>query len=317
MSVLIETKGLGRNFGNIQAVKQISFSVSAGDVLGFLGPNGAGKSTTMKMLSCFLEPSAGTATVAGFDIREDSQQVRRHIGYLPESAPLYSEMNVYDFLSFIADVRGLSGASKTSAINVVVERTSLGSVLRQRIATLSKGFRRRVGLAQALIHDPEILILDEPTDGLDPNQKHEVRELINQMTDKCIIFSTHILEEVDAVCNRVIIIANGEIVADDTPKGLRARTGQTGTYIRLRVAASNVNRVEEFLAAQEYLGKVSRIEQGSDALFTVETFEAKGYEPQKVFREAIEGSWGLKELAPYVESLDEVFREITSSQEMS
>ncbi len=218
---MIEVDGLGRYFGDIKAVDGLSFSVNRGEVLGFLGPNGAGKSTTMKMLTCFLTPSFGTARVNGFDVTEESLQVRKSLGYLPESAPLYGEMIVSDFLRFIADVREIPKLEQKSAIDRVVELTSLDRVMQQRVETLSKGYRRRVGLAQALIHDPDILILDEPTDGLDPNQKHEVRTLINSMQDKCLILSTHILEEVDAVCSRAIIIANGKIVADDTPEELK------------------------------------------------------------------------------------------------
>ena len=317
MSALIEAKGLGRNFGDIQAVKDMSFSVHAGDVLGFLGPNGAGKSTTMKMLSCFLEPSSGTATVAGYDIGENSREVRRSLGYLPESAPLYSEMTVAEFLGFVADVRQLSGSKKTSAIDTVIDRCSLAAVLPQRIETLSKGFRRRVGLAQALIHDPEILILDEPTDGLDPNQKHEVRELINEMKDKCIILSTHILEEVDAVCNRVIIIADGKLVVDDTPQGLRTKRGSESYYVQLRVSSQAASKVQEFLEAQTFFGQTKVKEQGDEQIFVVETFESKGYSPEKILKQALDQDWGLRELSPNVGSLDAVFRDVTSAQNIS
>ena len=222
MSVLIEAKNLGRHFGNIRAVDGVSFQVSKGDVLGFLGPNGAGKSTTMKMLTSFLTPSFGSAIIKGFDVAEHSLEARKHFGYLPENAPLYEDMRVRDFLAFITEARGISAALRRASIDRVVALTKIEGVLDQRIETLSKGFRRRVGLSQALLHDPEILILDEPTDGLDPNQKHEVRTLIQSMAaEKCIVLSTHILEEVDAVCNRMIIVNQGKIVADSTPTGLR------------------------------------------------------------------------------------------------
>ncbi|MBL7663398.1 ATP-binding cassette domain-containing protein [bacterium] len=220
MTAAVETLDLGRHFGSIKAVDGVSFTVQTGEVLGFLGPNGAGKSTTMKMLSCFLEPSFGTANLGGYNIQTQSRDVRRILGYLPENAPLYGEMEVGEFLSFIASVRDLNHPRQ--AVDRVVEMTSLGNVFQQRIESLSKGYKRRVGLAQALIHDPAILILDEPTDGLDPNQKYEVRQLIRSMREqKCIILSTHILEEVDEVCNRVVIIARGKVVADAMPNLLK------------------------------------------------------------------------------------------------
>ena len=232
MSVILQTENLGRYFGSIKAVDGVSFSVSKGEVLGFLGPNGAGKSTTMKLITCFLSPSFGTARVGGFDVVTHSAEVRRLIGYLPENAPLYGEMSVVGFLSFIAEVRGLEPKKRRDAVERVIALASLGGVTGQRIETLSKGFRRRVGLAQALVHDPEILILDEPTDGLDPNQKHEVRTLINGMAkDKCIILSTHILEEVDEVCTRAVIIAKGKVVADSTPDELRKRSASSGAVM--------------------------------------------------------------------------------------
>lgn len=217
---MIKTDNLVRTFGTFRAVDGISFEVSKGEVLGFLGPNGAGKSTTMKMLTCFLTPSSGTATVAGYDILNDSRSVQKSIGYLPENAPLYSEMEVGNFLKFISEIRGID---IKNSISRVVDLCDLSEVFYKPIETLSKGFKRRVGLAQALIHDPEVLILDEPTDGLDPNQKHQVRCLIKSMSkEKCIVLSTHILEEVDAVCSRAIIIARGKVVADSTPEQLKS-----------------------------------------------------------------------------------------------
>jgi ABC-2 type transport system ATP-binding protein len=221
----IEVKGLDRYFGPIHAVRDISFSVHRGEVLGFLGPNGAGKSTTMKMITGFLEPSSGTVLVNGHDVVDDPIQVKSCIGYLPEGAPSYGEMSVIHFLNFIAEIRGYNGAEKHKRVEDVIKEINLDSVVNQSIETLSKGFKRRVGVAQSILHDPEILIMDEPTDGLDPNQKHEVRNLIKDMAkDKAIIISTHILEEVDAVCTRAIIIANGKILFDGTPSELRSRS---------------------------------------------------------------------------------------------
>ncbi len=219
---MIRVDNLSRRFGSITAVDGIEFEVHKGQVLGFLGPNGAGKSTAMKMLTCFLEPDGGTAAVCGYDIRKDPVNVRKSIGYLAETAPAYGEMTVGSFLHFICDARAISGARRKQALDRVVPMCSIGSVYHQTIETLSKGYKRRVGLAQALIHDPQVLILDEPTDGLDPNQKHEVRSLINRMaSEKCIIVSTHILEEVEAICSRAIIIARGRILADSTPQELK------------------------------------------------------------------------------------------------
>ncbi|MHC4148102.1 MAG: ABC transporter ATP-binding protein [Planctomycetota bacterium] len=219
---MISVKELRRSFGPIVAADGVSFDVEKGQVLGFLGPNGAGKTTVMRMLACFLAPDSGTATICGHDILKKPVQVRRCLGYLAENAPAYGEMTVGSFLDFICDVRQIEGKKRKQALDRIVPTCAIESVYHQTIETLSKGYQRRVGLAQALIHDPKVLILDEPTDGLDPNQKHEVRELINKMArEKCIIVSTHILEEVEAVCSRAIIIARGRILVDSTPEKLK------------------------------------------------------------------------------------------------
>ncbi|AQT69704.1 putative ABC transporter ATP-binding protein YbhF [Anaerohalosphaera lusitana] len=215
---MIDVKNLRRSFGQVVAVDGISFTAEKGDVLGLLGPNGAGKSTAMKMLACFLKPDSGTASVCGYDIGKDPIEVRKRLGYLAENVPAYNEMTTAGFLKFVCDAREIKGSARKSAIDKYVPMCAIESVYHQTIDTLSKGYRRRVGLAAALIHDPEVLILDEPTDGLDPNQKHEVRDLINQMAkEKCILVSTHILEEVEAVCNRTIIINKGRVEVDSTP----------------------------------------------------------------------------------------------------
>ena len=217
----ISVNNLVKRFGPINAVRGITFNVNKGEVLGFLGPNGAGKSTTMKMITGFLEPTSGSVSICGFDVLEDPIQAKRKFGYLPEGAPSYGEMTVNSFLHFIAEIRGLEGDAKTKAVELAIARIHLESVKYQTIETLSKGFKRRVGVAQAILHDPEVLIMDEPTDGLDPNQKHEVRLLIQEMAkEKAIIISTHIMEEVDAVCDRAIIIASGQILYDGTPTEL-------------------------------------------------------------------------------------------------
>lgn len=225
---MIEVKGLSKSFGAIRAVDRASFSVARGDVLGFLGPNGAGKTTTMRMLCCFLAPDDGTATIMGKDIRTDSMAVRRRVGYLAENVPAYDEMTAESFLRFVCEARAMPKREHGKAIDTVADSCAIGDVMHQPIGTLSKGYRRRVGLAQTLVHDPPVLILDEPTDGLDPNQKHEVRQLIKRLAkEKCIIVSTHILEEVDAICNRIVIISQGRIREDSTPDKLRKQEGGT------------------------------------------------------------------------------------------
>jgi ABC-2 type transport system ATP-binding protein len=222
--VLIEITGLTKRFGSFTAVDNVTFNVARGEVLGFLGPNGAGKSTTMRMLAGFMIPTAGTASICGHDVQGDGVAARRVLGFLPEGAPTYPEMTVTGFLTFCAKVRGFVGKELARRVEHAVELTRLESVLLQPVETLSKGFKRRVGLAQALLHDPPVLVLDEPTDGLDPNQKHEVRTLIARMApEKAIVISTHILEEVDAVCSRAIIISAGRVVADATPAELQSK----------------------------------------------------------------------------------------------
>ena len=224
MTEKISLKNLSKRFGSILAVDDISLSVAVGEVLGFLGPNGAGKSTTMRMVTGFIEPTSGTAEVCGLDVTRHPVETKRRIGYLPEGAPTYGDMTAQSYLGFIAEIRGFDGAEKRRRVDAVVENVDLKDVIRQPIDTLSKGFKRRVGLAQAMLHDPEILIMDEPTDGLDPNQKHQVRTLIREMSkDRAIIISTHILEEVEAVCSRAVIIAHGRLLADGTPQSLLAQ----------------------------------------------------------------------------------------------
>jgi gliding motility-associated transport system ATP-binding protein len=221
---MIEVKGLVKTYGQKRAVDGVSFMVRRGDILGFLGPNGAGKSTTMKMITGFLRPDAGTATVDGVDVTVDPVAVKRKLGYLPENSPVYPEMTVTEFLAFIAEIRGFRGEARQKQVERAIGLTHLEPVRRQTLETLSKGYKQRVGFAQALLHDPSALVLDEPTDGLDPNQKNEVRTLIKGMAaQKAVILSTHILEEVEAICNRVIIISLGRVVADETPAQLQAR----------------------------------------------------------------------------------------------
>jgi ABC-2 type transport system ATP-binding protein len=222
---MLEVRDLRKNYGHIQAVKGVSFSVQKGEVLGFLGPNGAGKTTTMRMITGFLPPSAGTAIVCGYDITTHPVEAKRRIGYLPENAPAYDSMTVTDFLRFAAEIRGFQGTERTDRVDGAIGKCRLDKVRNQTIETLSKGYRQRTCFAQAILHDPAVLIMDEPTDGLDPNQKFVVRQMIKEMAaEKVIVVSTHILEEVPAVCTRAIIISNGSIVANGTPEELRARS---------------------------------------------------------------------------------------------
>src|SRR4051794_36677391 len=245
---MINVHNLVKVFGVKRAVDGISFSVERGEVLGFLGPNGAGKSTSMRMITGFIPPTSGTATVGGFDVVEQGIEARRLIGYLPENAPAYTDMTVYSFLNFCAEIRGLRGDAKKKAVNRVVEMCFLESVVHQSVETLSKGYRHRTCFAQSIIHDPDVLILDEPTDGLDPNQKHEVRSIIRRMGEKkAIIFSTHILEEVDAVCSRAIIIDPGRIVANGTPEELRLKSEWAGA-VTLRVTGVDAATINSRLS---------------------------------------------------------------------
>lgn len=270
---MIAVQSLSRHFGTIKAVDDISFNVDKGEILGFLGPNGAGKSTTMKMITTFLAPTSGTASVGGFDIIDQPLEVRSRIGYLPESSPSYKDMNVFDFLMFAAEVRGYDGEERLKRVKDIMETCNLKEVAYQLIDTLSKGYRQRVGFAQAFLHDPEYLILDEPTDGLDPNQKQEVRSLIKRMgKEKCIILSTHILEEVEAVCSRAIIIGEGKIVADGSPEELRSKSRLHGA-----VTLELVN-----VEAKDALGQLEKV-QGVDRVVDLdEKAEASGdSEPAK------------------------------------
>jgi ABC-2 type transport system ATP-binding protein len=308
---MLEISRLTRRFGALTAVDDISFSVAPGEVLGFLGPNGAGKSTTMKMITGFLAPTSGTVRVCGHDVETDGLAARRSIGYLPEGAPGYAEMTVRAFLEFVADIRGLSGSERRTRLDDVIARLGLRGVLDQVIETLSKGFRRRVGLAQAILHDPPVLILDEPTDGLDPNQKHEVRRLIRDVSkNKIIVISTHILEEVDAVCTRAIIIAAGRLLADDTPRGLESRSRWHGAVTLALDDAVTPDTVRARLIA---LPEVAATEvTGSQSI----TAFAHGSAPvlPAVAALATREGWKLKELRPETGRLDEVFRTITTGR---
>jgi gliding motility-associated transport system ATP-binding protein len=306
---MIECKGLTKQYGSLRAVDDLSFSVRPGEVLGFLGPNGAGKSTTMRIIAGFLAPTAGSVSVCGYDVETQGLAAKRRIGYLPEGAPCYPEMTPLAFLDFVADVRGIRGPERRRRIDEVVGLLHLDSVLAQNIDTLSKGFKRRVGLAQALVHDPDVLILDEPTDGLDPNQKFDVRALISSMSaNKIVVISTHVLEEVDAVCNRALIIAHGRILADDTPQGLEARSRfHNAVTLKLR----DPGRVRAVNAAIAALREVEATELDEKA-GRLTAFPAANQLPLGPISQLAERErWDLAELHLESGRLDEVFRTVT------
>jgi ABC-2 type transport system ATP-binding protein len=308
MTLRIEIDDLAKHFGEIKAVDGVSFSVKKGEVLGFLGPNGAGKSTTMKMITGFLTPSRGTVRVCGHDVLTDPIAVKANLGYLPEGAPAYADMTPDSFLRFIADIRGLSGADKKRAVASAAERARIKHVMFQPIETLSKGYKRRVGLAQAILHNPPVLILDEPTDGLDPNQKHEVRMLINDMADdKAIIISTHILEEVNALCTRNVVIANGKVRFDGTPQELEAMS-RYHNAVCLSVANIADTELMQFLHGLDYVTAV-------EPLTTNRGFRVYPVQGQQITAELSQAirnqGWQIDSLYAENGRLDEVFRTIT------
>ena len=309
--MMLDIRGLTKRFGRFTAVDDVSFSLDGGEVLGFLGPNGAGKSTTMKMVTGFLPPTSGTAVVCGSDVNLDPIAVKRRIGYLPEGAPLYEDMTAGGLLSFAAGARGLNGAARRQAVDGAVDKLQLDEVYHQQVGTLSKGFKRRVGLAQAILHDPDVLILDEPTDGLDPNQKHQVRQLIRRMSaDKAIIISTHILEEVDAVCTRAIVIARGRTVADGTPADLERRSRYRNA-VSVRLSRDSVPALRSALAGIDEIADVESGDDRGDRAHAV-VIPRDGAAILDVVNERV-AKVGLSVDQLYVERgrLEDVFREIT------
>src|SRR3984885_6306273 len=306
---MINVEKLTKSFGPKLAVDNISFSVEKGEVLGFLGPNGAGKSTSMRMITGFLAPSAGKVSVCGFDVVEQGLKSRSKLGYLPENAPMYSDMSVFGFLSFCAELRGLFGTAKQKAIDRAVQLCFLEPVVLQSVDTLSKGYRHRTCLAQAIIHDPEVLILDEPTDGLDPNQKHEVRTLIRDMgRNKAIIFSTHILEEVEAACTRAIIIDRGKIVANGPPDELKARAPLAGTIV-VRIRGTAWGTIQDELKGLQYLSKSELISEFDTQ--TMFRLQPNGDLLPEVLALAQRKQWQVEHLNVDEGRLDDVFRSIT------
>jgi ABC-2 type transport system ATP-binding protein len=309
---MIEVENLTKSFGSTQALRGVSFSVQRGEIVGFLGPNGAGKSTTMKILTCFIPADSGRATVAGYDVFEDSLEVRKRVGYLPENTPLYYEMSVVDFLKFVAGVRRIPKSKIHERIRNVVAQTGLEGAVGKTIGELSKGYRQRVGLAQALIHEPDILILDEPTSGLDPNQIKEIRDLIREIgKEKTVILSTHILPEVTATCDRAIIIHNGRVVASGTPDELMA-LGAAGNSVVVRIRGPR-EEVQQKLAQVPGVQEVSLLdsEDGCSRLRVI------GGEPfqlaERIFETAASNKWPLSELQPESATLEDVFAQLTKN----
>ncbi|MCC7375957.1 MAG: ATP-binding cassette domain-containing protein [Verrucomicrobiales bacterium] len=312
---MIKVENLTRTFGPKVAVNNVSFTVGRGEILGFLGPNGAGKSTTMRMITGFIPPTSGRVSVGDHDIIEDAIAAKRLVGYLPENAPSYTDMTVWQFLNFTAELRGFRGAARSDAVKRVVDTCFLNNVVHQSVDTLSKGYRHRLCFAQSIIHDPQVLIMDEPTDGLDPNQKHEVRNLIRRMGEKkAIIFSTHILEEVEAVCTRAIIIDRGTIVASGTPNELKARSENAGV-LSVRVSGLPADQVRQKL---EELGPVKRaaLAGGDGAASSLLRVYPRSREQNGDLRAAVADlvareRWRVEELHAEEGRLDEVFRSIT------
>jgi ABC-2 type transport system ATP-binding protein len=315
--LMIEVEGLTKNYGYTRAVDKVSFSVRRGEVLGFLGPNGAGKSTTMKILTCYLAPTAGRAVVAGHDVFDDSLEVRKRVGYLPEDTPIYRDMTVVEFLQFAAEMRGMDRDKADGRIKEIGTRCGLGDVAGKLVGELSKGFRQRVGLAQAILHDPDIVILDEPTSGLDPNQIVEIRSLIKEIgREKTVILSTHILPEVQATCSRVVIISGGKLVADGTPDALRAR--ERGGRYRVVVESNGVPKdaIRDRLASLSGVTRCEVIatEDGSHA-FAIDAGSSSDLR-KPIFRAAVDNRWTLLELGRESASLEDVFRNLTTGEEV-
>ena len=309
---MIEIEGLTKQFGAVAAVAGIDLKVGKGEVLGFLGPNGAGKSTTMKMVTGFLTPTSGCVSVCGHDVETDTLAAQKTIGYLPEGAPAYGDMTPRQFLAFIARVRGYDGAAVKERVDAAVAKTDLDPVLDQPIDTLSKGFKRRVGLAQAILHDPPVLIMDEPTDGLDPNQKHSVRELIRAMAkEKAIVVSTHLLEEVEAICTRAVIIDRGRVVADGTPAELLARSRHHNA-VTLTVPATDAADITKKLRTISAIAAIEQSPADGGAVQLTAFPKGGALLIEEIGRMAADDEWKVQELYAEPGRLDEVFRAITT-----
>jgi ABC-2 type transport system ATP-binding protein len=306
---MLEVKDLNKKFGEVHAVKNLSFEVKKGEILGFLGPNGAGKTTTMRIITCYIPASSGTIKVSGMDTVENDLEVRKKIGYLPESTPLYNDMLVKDYLQFVGEIRGMRGRALSSRIDEMFHVCGLTKMTTRPIGNLSKGFRQRVGLAQAMLNDPQLLILDEPTSGLDPNQIIEIRQLIKNMgKEKTVIYCSHILSEVSATCNHIIIINQGSIVASGTADELTAKMNKENRYV-LRLKADRA-AVESKLKALEGVARVGVTQSGewTDAVVVAQDNQDIG---EKIYKCVFENGWGLAELKRESASLEDVFTQLT------
>ncbi len=316
---MIKVEGLTKRYARHVAVKNISFEVGKGEIVGFLGKNGAGKTTTMRVLTCFLPPTEGKASVAGFDVIEQPMEVKKRIGYLPETPPVYPEMEIATYLTFVAKLKGIPHAEIQKRVDEVCERTAIVDEKHKIIGKLSKGYRQRVGLAQAIIHNPPVLILDEPTSGLDPEQQREARQLIASLSgDHTIILSTHILSEVEQSCTKVIIINNGEIVASDSVANLHHRRRATES-VRVEVAGAPANQVRQRLEQVAGVASVEGVDlpnsAGNDGLVSFEVHSLENYSVRpELARAIVQSGWNLTELRPVGESLEEIFLELTKSE---
>lgn len=311
---MIRIENLTKYYGDFRAVDNISFSVNDGDILGFLGPNGAGKTTTLKMLTCFMPPTTGTIKYDDYDVHENSMEIRRKIGYLPENAPLYEYMGILEYLEYICDLRNIKGARRKERMSAMIETCGLSKMIGKDIGELSKGYRQRVGIAQAMIHEPDILILDEPTIGLDPNQIVEIRNLIKKVgEEKTVILSTHILSEVEATCNRVVIISSGEIVADGTSESLRTQmAGQTILHLELKGDGLETEDAFSVIDGVEMVNTVSENGGGSTELDI--SISGNRDIREDIFRKSVENGWAILEMHLRKNNLEDVFRNLTKSQ---
>jgi len=311
---MIRIENLTKYYGDFRAVDDISFSVNDGDILGFLGPNGAGKTTTLKMLTCFMPPSKGTIMYDEYDVHENSMDIRKKIGYLPENAPLYEYMGILEYLEYICDLRNIKGAKRKDRLEAMVDLCGLAKMIGKDIGELSKGYRQRVGIAQAMIHEPDILILDEPTIGLDPNQIVEIRNLIKTVgKEKTVMLSTHILSEVEAACNRVVIISSGEIVADGTPESLRTQM-EGMEILHLELKGDNVDANDAF-SLIDGVEKVSTVtgNGGGSTAFDI-SISGSGDIREEIFNKSVENDWTILEMHLHKNNLEDVFRNLTKSQ---
>ena len=313
MSQMLDIQRLTKRFGQLTAVDYVSFSVDQGEVLGFLGPNGAGKTTAMRMITGFLPPSSGTAVVCGFDVTKSPIEVKQRIGYVPEGAPLYEEMTPQGLLGFVAEIRGFSGKERDDAVARAADQINLREVFQQPIGTLSKGFKRRVAVAQAILHDPDVLVLDEPTDGLDPNQKHEVRQLIRDMSEnKVIVISTHLLEEVSAVCSRAIIISRGKVVADSTPQELEARS-RINNAVSIRIADDKAEEIHAQLVRISCVASVDMVDRSASIAHIMVMPQDGKPILTEISAFVRQSDFLVEEIRAERGNLDEVFRSMTLS----